>query len=330
MLGIHLGLLINMIKQIFEDIAKYNVIVLFRHVGADADALGSQFGLKTWIEEKYPSKKVYALGEDLGSKNTFYPNIDVVNDNVIVDALAIILDTANSDRIDDQRYKLAAKTIKIDHHMLVEQYADLEYITDLAGATCEILADLFYQNKEVLSMRCASYLYSGLIADTLRFSIPTTTPKTLQLAAYLCESNIDVAKINEQNFSTSLKLWKYENYLRSKALFLNDEIAYCIIRKLEYEQFAIEFSQAKEKVFVLGGVFELKAWAIFVEKELDEKNEPLFVGSLRSKNVMINDIAAKYHGGGHRFACGVKGLSKKDINKILNEIADRIHKEDLQ
>ena len=46
----------------FEDILKlieqYEVITIFRHIHPDCDALGSQFGLKQWISENYPDKKV--------------------------------------------------------------------------------------------------------------------------------------------------------------------------------------------------------------------------------------------------------------------------------
>ena len=305
--------------QIFELIEQYDCITLYRHISPDADALGSQFGLKQWISETYPSKKVYALGYEAGSKQLF-PDSDIVDDEIISNSLAVILDTANASRIDDERWSLAKCSVKIDHHIFVEQYAQVEYIEDLAGATCEILASLFELKKIQLSAKAAQYLYGGMIADTLRFSIPTTTPRTLLLASYLVGCGVDVQKANEDNFSTSLKQYRYENYLRSNCLIRDEKMAYIIINKDDYESFGLSFHEAKEKVFVFGGVHEFEAWALFVEKEKDELGNRRFNGSLRSRKTVINEIASHYQGGGHRYACGVKNLTLDDIDKIVNEI----------
>lgn len=311
-------------ERLFELIKQYDHITLFRHISPDSDALGSQFGLKQWIMDTYPEKKVYALGTEAGSKLQYFPDIDEASDEDVSSSLAIILDTANAGRVDDDRWKSAAYRIKIDHHIFVESFTEEEYNEDLAGATCEILTSFFEKRGEKISAEAAQYLYSGMIADTLRFSIPTTTPRTLQLAAYLVGCGVDVQRANEENFSTSLKQFRYENYLRSHCLVANDTLAYIIINKEDYEAFDLTFNEAKEKVFVLGGVHEFKAWALFVEKEVDEQGIRRYNGSLRSRHTIINEIATRYQGGGHRYACGVKNLSREDIDKIIQEILDVI------
>lgn len=312
------------LDALFDLVEQYEIITIYRHVSPDSDALGSQFGLKQWITDTYPNKKVYALGSDNGSKESNFPPIDKASDEDIKSSLAIILDTANSARIDDERWSLAKCKLKIDHHIIVEEFADVEVVDDLFGATCEILAYMFETHNIKLSSTCAQYLYGGLIADTLRFSISTITPRTLRTAAYLLEAGVDIAKANESNFSTSLKLYRYENYIRSTCTILEGHVAYSIIRKEDYEQFGLTFNEAKEKVFVMGGVHEFEAWALFVEKEKDEQGNCLFNGSLRSKKKTINDIANKYHGGGHRFACGVKGLNEDDIERLLQDLVNRV------
>lgn len=52
----------NIYKQIYKKIKEYNIIVIARHIGADPDALGSQFALKSIILNLFPDKKVYAVG----------------------------------------------------------------------------------------------------------------------------------------------------------------------------------------------------------------------------------------------------------------------------
>lgn len=309
-----------MSETLFSLVEKYDIITIYRHTSADSDALGSQFGLKTWIEEKYPHKKVYALGTSVGSCKRYFPNIDKVDDENVSQSLAIILDTANSSRIDDDRWKSAQYRLKIDHHIFVEGYAETEIISDYSGATCEMLAEMFCAHKEVLSKRCAEYLYGGMIADTLQFSIQATTPSMLKTAAYLLEFGVEVAVVNRKNFSKSLIEFKYENYLRSHVTILENRVAYCKVTREEYEACGLTLNEAKEKVYVLGNVDEFEAWALFVEANKTEEGKRIYNGSLRSKDKQITSVAAKYHGGGHRYACGVKNLSEEKIQELLQEL----------
>ena len=64
------------------------------------------------------------------------PQMDVVPDETVAASLAIILDTANGARVDDDRWSKAVRTLKIDHHIVVESFADVEVVEDLFGATC--------------------------------------------------------------------------------------------------------------------------------------------------------------------------------------------------
>lgn len=309
-----------MSETLFSLVEKYDIITIYRHISADSDAMGSQFGLKTWIEDTYPTKKVYALGHSVGSCSRHFPPIDEVDDEIVAQSLAIILDTANSSRIDDERWKSAKYRLKIDHHIYVETYADTEIISDYSGATCEILAEMFQQQQIKLTKQCAEYLYSGIIADTLQFSIQATTPKMLRTAAYLLESGVEVATINRKNFSKTLVEFKYENYLRSHVVILDNRVAYCKVTREEYEGCGLTLNQAKEKVYVLGNVDEFEAWALFIETTKTDEGIRLYNGSLRSKDKQITDLAMKYRGGGHRYACGVKNLTEQEIQAILEEL----------
>ena len=72
----------NIYKQVFKIIKKYNTIVIARHIGADPDALGSQFALKDIILKLFPEKKVYAVGNP-ASRFKFFGNnekLDNIND----------------------------------------------------------------------------------------------------------------------------------------------------------------------------------------------------------------------------------------------------------
>lgn len=308
-------------NDFFEIIEKYETIALFRHVFPDGDALGSQFGLKLWLQAAYPDKKIIALGDGEG-KDSFFPNSDVISDNEMKQAAAIILDTANSDRIDDQRYKLCNTIIKIDHHPVVESYGDLNIVEESASSTCEVLTKILMSADKSCSKEAASYLYCGILTDSQKFSIPSVSTQTMKCAAWLCAQGIDIAGLNHQMFAVDLKSFKFDAYLKNSCTVVNDKLIYKIIEQEEYERFGLTFTEAKDKVNAFAGISGIEVWALFTHNPNEEDH--LYNGSLRSYRKTINDIASDYHGGGHKLASGVKKLTKQDIDELLSRLIKRI------
>ena len=49
--------------QLFEQIKRYDTIIIHRHQRPDPDAFGSQLGLKAILEASFPEKRIYAVGK---------------------------------------------------------------------------------------------------------------------------------------------------------------------------------------------------------------------------------------------------------------------------
>lgn len=307
-------------NQFFETIERYSTIAIFRHVSPDGDALGSQYGLKLWIESNYPDKKVVALGKR-HFERSFFPPSDQIEDHELKDALAIICDTANRERVDDERFSQCREVMKIDHHPVCDAYGDYSFVEDKASATCEILTEILMNSSKKCPQEAASYLYAGLIADTQQFSIPSVTAKTLRCAAFLSELGVDIAKCNQRMFSSTLNDFKYEAVIKNNCQIIDGRLAYSIMEQSDYEQFGLGFQKAKEKVFALSRVEEFEIWVLFTQ---NPEENGLFNGSIRSKSTVINDIAAKFNGGGHAFASGVKRLTYSDIQDLLGLLNARL------
>ena len=94
-------------NEILAKIEAAPIICVFRHQAPDPDALGSQWGLVNWLKENYPNKEVYAMGWHRGQSANLFGTYETVSDDVVRKSLAIILDTANAARIDDDRYQFA-------------------------------------------------------------------------------------------------------------------------------------------------------------------------------------------------------------------------------
>ena len=67
--------------------------------------------------------------------------MDEVPDNDYEGALVIVTDTANTPRIDDDRYDKGDFLIKIDHHPNDDAYGDLLLVDTSASSASEIVTD---------------------------------------------------------------------------------------------------------------------------------------------------------------------------------------------
>ena len=57
----------------------------------------------------------------------------------------------------------------------------------------------------------------------------------------------------------------------------------------------------------------------------DAKNE-VYKVNIRSKGPVINEVAMKYHGGGHKMASGVRTPNKEDIEGLLQDLDETCRK----
>lgn len=309
--------------RLLQQIENAKIITIFRHTNPDCDALGSQFGLKNWIQDNYPDKQVYALGYDAPNQGV-WPKSDEAGDEVIAQSFAIVVDTANTERIDDQRFASASSIFKIDHHPDRSFYGDDQIVDESAAATCQILADfLAYCKESKVSVTTAERLYAGMLTDTLNFTTSNTTAASLRAAGYLCQFGVDIPSLSRTLFDRSLNGFRFSAWIRSNVTVQDGHLGYAVIPRSIMEEYDMSASKARSFVDEYGHVREFEAWCLFTEKQ--GENGSLYDGSLRSKTIRINDIAEKYHGGGHVNASGVKNLTRTQVDEILDLINKRIH-----
>ena len=129
-----------MMKKILKEIKKYNRIIIHRHSNPDGDAMGSQIGLKNILKENFPKKEIFIVG-DITKRYAFMEDsqMDVIPDSFYEGALSIILDSSSTNMVCDERYKLADKKIKMDHHIFLEKFADLELVDTSYESCCGLI-----------------------------------------------------------------------------------------------------------------------------------------------------------------------------------------------
>ena len=115
-----------MFEAILAELKAHDTIIIHRHSKPDGDALGSQIGLKHILRENFPEKTIYAVGDEAGFYGFMEDSVmDEVPDSAYAGALAVILDCGAPTLISDDRYRLASKTVRMDHHLFVQTIADV-------------------------------------------------------------------------------------------------------------------------------------------------------------------------------------------------------------
>jgi len=304
------------IRQIIETIKEYDTIIIHRHVRPDPDALGSQAGLKEIIKSSFPDKKVYAVGSE-DSSLTFLVRMDEIEDTVYENALVIVCDTANAPRIDDERYRLGDKVIKIDHHPNVDKYGDLRWVDTDASSVSEMIYELYEQAKDEglqLNDQAARLLYAGIVGDTGRFLHPSTTTKTMGYAARLLAYPFDPQELYTGLYSVDDKISRMSGYILQRFKLLPSGLCTIRLTKDILEQFNVTPDESGQLINVISDVKGIKAWVFFIEEENEIRVR------LRSKGPIINEIAAKYNGGGHPLASGATIYSWEEADKMVADL----------
>lgn len=308
----------NIYKQIYKKIKEYNIIVIARHIGADPDALGSQFALKSIILDLFPDKKVYAVGNP-ASRFKFFGSQDKIDDINTNKALCIVLDTPDIKRIDGANINNFEYVIKIDHHPIIDKYANIEVIDDNACSSSQLILEFANANKIKIDKESAEKLFLGIVGDTDRFLHDYTSPTTFRLVTKLLnDTNIDFTKLYSYLYQRPITEVRFEGYIYQNLTLTDNGVAYIKLTDKLMKEYGVDSAAAGNMINDLKFVNEIIVW-VFLSEDV---KSGLIRANIRSVGPYINDIATKYGGGGHKYASGVKLKSWNDADNLINDLDD--------
>lgn len=310
----------NIYKQIFKVIKKYDTIVIARHIGADPDALGSQFALKEIILKTFPNKKVYAVGNP-ASRFKFFGNNEKIDNIDTTKGLLIVLDTPDIKRIDGVSLNNFEYVIKMDHHPIIDKYANIELIDEDSCSTSQLILEFIFNNKIEINKEIGEKLYLGIVGDTDRFLHDYTSSKTFSLVSRLLEeTNIDFTSLYKVLYQRPISEIRFEGYIYQNLILTENGVAYIKITDRKLKEFGVDSAAAGNMINDLKFVNEIIVWLFLTE---DIKSN-LIRANIRSVGPYINDVATKFGGGGHKYASGVKLKTWDDSDKLINELDELV------
>lgn len=321
----------NRLKEIEEEIRRYEKILLVSHMSPEGDAIGSQLGLSRALRHR--GKKTISINQDglprnlkflKGSKSILKPKeirgkLDQFN-------LCIALDCGSLDRLGSELIDIIEEKylINIDHHEDNTKFGDLNYVED-RSSTSEIILKLLKHTGLNIDPPLATILYTGIIADTDSFRNDNVTSETLSAASELIDLGGDSRKVSvnlyENNPFPKLKLL---GRVLGRSKFKGGIVWSMIPRKL-LEKTDTEMEDTEGIITKLRSTGGAKV--AFLLKEIGENKVK---ASLRAKaDIDVSEIARKFGGGGHQKAAGclLEGDLKQAEEKVLNKLKEKIENE---
>ena len=305
-----------MFENVLQVVKEYPTIIIHRHSSPDGDALGSQIGLKNLLQENFPEKRIYVVG-DAAKRYAFMEGsiMDEIDEETYQGALAFILDCGASGLISDERYKKAAKTVRIDHHIFCETIADIEVVDTSYESCCGMITEFALESGLRLSPASAKALYTGMITDSGRFRYDSTTANTFRLASALMEQKFDTGDIYAQLYADDFLSIRLRAQFVLKIQFTPHKVAYIYTTKEELASYGVDtFTISRGMVNTMADIRGVDIWVNFTETE-----ENVLV-EIRSNKHTVQPIAVKYGGGGHAKACGAAVKNREEAMALLEDL----------
>lgn len=303
------------IRKIYQKIKKYDSIVIARHIGPDPDAIASQISLRDSIRLTFPNKKVEAIGMGV-AKFKMYGLLDKAPTDT-KNSLLIVLDVPGAARIDGAKVEDYKEVIKIDHHPLECSFGGVEWVDDTASSTCQMIASLILHSKLQLNKKIAENLFLGIVSDSDRFLLSYTSAETFEIVAALTKAeNLDLPMLYSKLYERPLAEVRFHGYLGENMTVTENGLGYLQISADITLKYGVDSATASNMINDFNFIKEVIVWTFIT---YDERND-IYKINIRSRGPVINEVAQKYNGGGHKFASGIRMSDKEQIPLLIADL----------
>lgn len=309
-------------NKIFDEIYHATYIGIAGHIRPDGDCTGSCLALYTYLKNQFKDKIIDVYLEYVHDDFSFLTNTEevktVVEDGKKYD-LFISLDCGAKDRLGVALtcFENAVKTVNIDHHISNTNFASINHVKE-ASSTCEVLFDIFEEDK--IDINIAEALYLGIIHDTGVFKHSNTTEKTMSIAGKLISKGVEFSRIIDESFYQ--KTYN-QNQILGRCLLesifvLNGK---CIVSSVSQKTLDFYGASGKDLEGVIDQLRVTKGVEVAIL--IHEVGLHEYKVSMRSNHLVdVSKVAVYYGGGGHKKAagCAMQGSVHDVINNLTGHI----------
>lgn len=261
---------------------------------------------------------MYAVGLSV-AKFKYYGSLNHPNYETLHNPLLIVLDVPNKSRIDGIENLKYSNILKIDHHPKEDIEAIIEWVDEKKSSTCQMVTEFILNTKLKLNQKIAENLFLGMVSDSERFSLKNTTYETFDTVKKLLEiSKIDFTSLYDILYERPLSERKFIAHITNNLVVDENKLAYIKISDETLKEFNVDVATPSNLINNFNFIEEIMVW-IFITEDL--KNSQYKI-SIRSRGPIINTIANRYNGGGHKFASGAKLQTMEQVDNLIKDLSE--------
>ncbi len=226
-----------------------------------------------------------------------------------------------------QQSQLFASTpiMQIDHHIENDVPASFSFIDAKAAAVCEMVGYILEDLSIPMTADMSTLLLAGIYADTLSFTSPAVTTRTLNMAASLAAKGADILLASHISGGYSIKQWRLWGELLENAEIRHDgHIIVATVSQEILRRYDMQSSEVSGLANLSAEIENVKGFALLREQE----NGDIRV-SFRSPGILpVVQVAEFFGGGGHIYAaaCTIKQVSLVNARKAILRQFEVIYK----
>ena len=302
-------------KQLIDS-AQHIVITI--HMSPDGDAMGASHALKHWLYKLGKKDVTIVAPNDYPSFLSWLPEAEqVLNYEHQKDAADKAMNNADliicADYNEPKRIGAVAETLLaakapkllIDHHIGPDTFPDIIISYPQMPSCCELVYHLISEMgmKDMIDCTIATCIYTGMMTDTVNFSVNFNNPDTYLILADLLRTGIDrnriYSNVYNQYSSHRMRLVGYCLYNKMK---IYPEYRTAVIALTGKELFPFHFVSGDAE-----GIVNMPLQIADVDMSVFMREDKYKIKiSFRSKGDLATNIFAHkyFNGGGHKNAAG--------------------------
>ncbi len=295
----------NPVQRISGILRDQDDFLVAAHYNPDGDAIGSTCAVGHILQSLGKRFSLYNAS-GLPARYDFTPQPAPIA-TTLPDTMprwTVVLDCGAADRMGDPLLSRKDETqmINIDHHLGNNAFGQENWVAVDQPAVGSMIALLAEELGIPLTGPLAQCIYLAVSTDTGFFSYGSTTPESLELAAKMLRDGLDIAQMNmvitKQWSEERMRLWT--EVMDTVELYLDKKIA---IGAITREMFKRTNTTSEDTENIINFIRRLKPVRVAVI--LREENPDCYKFSLRSYGTdNVQEVAAKFGGGGHKNASG--------------------------
>ena len=299
------------LESAYRELVAAGSVLILTHLRPDGDALGSTFGLRTFLRSLGHRADVLLTDGMPHRYTAMYAGAltKITRGEADKYDLVAVLDCANIQRLNipadlDIGYLRGRHTVNLDHHAFNNLDLPENFVSTGISSASEIVGTMLLENGAEIPAECATALLAGMMTDTGCFRFSNTGGDTLRTAGALLDRGAKLETIaNDVFFSKPLNSVSFEADLLSTHLKLacGGKFAYAYIDDAILKKHHFVLSEDEG---IIDSLREIEGVVIAMLAFRNAAGE--YKISLRSKDraFPVGPLARKFGGGGHEMAAG--------------------------